>query len=282
MLINLFKPKVISLVITVLVLSHIARAQESPKLDSAYIRQEMGKFFEMINEPKPIPVLYIELSTGLNSSLIARKYDYASFDGFDSPEIADNRTNNFGHSYNLGVNFSLILGDRFELGLGTAYSIIQSSAEYPLISGTEAGFGISLTELIEYIDVPITMKYHIKSGKLGVYALAGFSNSVMLSSTLSGSNTGSTTVSANDMDYSFLRKKWLGSLIGGIGVQRKSRTGGVFVEIRYAHGLNNITNGSNRYIDQAFNNNIGHIEGSSYMRNIQANLGYKFLITRKQ
>lgn len=251
--------------------------QDTVHLDSAYLMKEMGDFFDLLKKPKPKPILYLEMYGGVNYGLIDRQNDYYDFWNHHNPQ----GTNFWDMDYLIGLNANFIASKQFEFGLGLDYSRITSSAQTPWSSGSLIS-QTSVSETMQWLSIPITCKFRfIRESRIGAYALTGFTSSILLKSELDGYRVATSPVEVSGLDYTRLRKKWMGSLTVGVGFEYLTYGNGFFIESRYEHGLGDRTIAENRYSDQAILFDLGYIEPTTYLRNFSFRLGYKWLIKKK-
>ncbi len=184
----------------------------------------------------------------------------------------------------------------FELGLEIRWS--QKAYEYSgLVSTTTIPNGdyntVEFTENQQAIEVPVFLKYSYDLNPWVPFAYAGFQTEYLLAATVDQANRepssdyegqGSDAPSIDLLESSFEKRENLNfSAVAGLGVKLKVlRINYLVFDVRYAFGLTNPVNGSNRYLhpnnDQASNQNLGtrflYVDNDFTMNNLAVSIGF--------
>ncbi len=170
-----------------------------------------------------------------------------------------------------GYQFGFIVGFEFLKGLSAQLQPVFSKYQYSYsnnFSWTSQEGGSKSVELnyshtnqLQYLELPLTFRYHVVSGKTKPFVQAGAFVSTLLHATksveeeITDNATGGNTINdkneyAGQINDFYQKSNW--GLIFGCGVSQNFGNARFGIEANYRLGMKNISNSSSRYIDNQF------------------------------
>ena len=213
---------------------------------------------------------WIGIKAGTNVTNPNPSGNFGTFSYTDTPSLGNGEKNYA--QYNLpGYQFGFIVDFEFFKGLSAriqpAFSSFQYSysVDFLWASQENANKNVALnyvhTNQLQYLDLPLTFKYQLASGKTKPYIQAGAYLSSLLNATkkveeeITDNATGGNTIfdkneyAGQIKDY-YVKSNW--GLVFGAGVTQNLGNARFGLEVNYRKGMKNISNSSSRYLDNQF------------------------------
>lgn len=176
-----------------------------------------------------------------------------------------------------GISLEYGLSKKFFLGLDVHLNL----QNFASTRNVYAQSTLEAQETLISTETPLTFKYLLGSKNLKYYLRVGIAPSHVVSSTIEMTRKSPTgdDVKSSVVDNVSNRNPLNFYLQAGGGVTYKVGYGYLFCDLRYAHGLTNISNPDNRYAFKNFETqitNYGYIENDLYLRNVMVSFGYMY------
>lgn len=164
------------------------------------------------------------------------------FIGFNSSKLSGDSPNNASYNslmgLNAGANFDLKLSNSMLLSLQPSYSQEGTKISYSVAGQDEPVDSIKIR--LNYFSLPLLLK--VATANQRFYALAGLEAGILLNSTVSSQDA--------EVDITVDTESWNLAMHFGVGLRIPVGFPRLYVEVRYAQGLINLTDnlGSEDYI----------------------------------
>ncbi len=256
-----------------------------------------------------MPELQLGLKTGLNFARINSTQEYNVLESTDGTENSGKKYKNsrsgmqlgFTAAYGLNQNISFLASPvytSFKFGYENKYSWIDAER-----TTNHTNLNFSHEHVLHYIEIPLSVKYHILSGKIkpyietgGFYGILQSANKT-ISTTRTDNASGEQSIEVNDVQTIGIKNLFISSnlgVLGGAGIRydigrvSSLMTGStnlgvislVFSGI-YKYGLNNITNVRNRYADNRTVMGAYDVLDDIRMNNIEISMACLFTLKYK-
>jgi hypothetical protein len=222
-------------------------------------------------------------------------------------KVYDKAYSNMGN--HIGLTGSVALSPNISLGFEPGYSTYkfgyQTTYEWSQFEDTQSFVKVSndIDHVVSYLDLPITFKYHLKTGPLkpfiqlgGYYGFRTNADKTVTSSVEDGAAGGLETLSNTStrvgVDDLFIRSS--AGVVGGAGLSfdvggsPSSMSGGTdlgtvrfVLGVNYRYGLHNVVDVKNRFNDSYLTSGSYDVTDDLEFRNIEIYLGCQFTLKYK-
>ncbi len=210
---------------------------------------------------------WVGIRGGMNFSAASSQKTYSVFSYLEESTPGDNekRYNNFTHS---GLQFGFSLG--YEFLRGMSVNLLPSYASYRFSyentfhwqdsenADKRVSMNYNYETRLQYIDLPLTIKYGLLSGKFKPYVQAGGYYSFLTDAIKKVQTTGEDQASGSEAEINITElsvgiddrtKKNNYGIIGGVGFTYNLGNARVGLEANYMYGLQNLDNGGMKFMD---------------------------------
>lgn len=211
------------------------------------------------------PIFRIGFQTGINNSIVKVKNRYSIYHGNNSAEFSSYKNQK---SFQLGILLEYQLFHNLWINLNGMYRV---SAYEHLISEVENDL-INYSEKLNYIDVPLSLKYYFLKKRFQPYLKAGGTFSYLNNALSASQRTNSTDL----VDRTAFRNR---NTIGwnvGAGVSYKIKNFVVFGDFQYTQFSKNVNKEGTRYLDLVNVFKYYYIDDDFALNNLQFNVGFLF------
>ena len=228
------------------------------------------KYSALFEKFESVPVLSIGITAGLNRSFIhiANMYSIVHDDHAENLGEYNSKT-----GFQLGATVKYNVYKDFGLELGGVFR--QSEYEHVLFNVENTN--VNFSEVLNYIDVPVSVNYSLMNGQVSPYVEAGAAFS-FLTNALSTSTRDNNKDLVSRTDY---RNKFAVGYFGGAGVEYKIKSFHVFANVRYTFVDKYINKAGTRYSDEVNVFKYYYIDDDFSMNGLQIRLGVSYNVTYK-
>ena len=224
------------------------------------------------------PIFRIGLKAGVNQTYVRSIGEFGSY----SNETEVSKEFKPGIGFQAEITFEYTIFENFEALAGIGWmqstydisynSITSLSEDYP----ESSIFVVSLTETQSQLKAPLMVRYGYPVGNFIPYAVLGVSFDYLLSSTISGSRSGTATRQLTSLSLldNKMRREINWSYFGGLGVKLKTKTNFVLLEARYNMGGSNTVRQAYRYNNEKLLYDMAHVDDDKILNNLNISLGY--------
>lgn len=210
---------------------------------------------------------WIGVRGGVNLSSAAAQNSFSVFSFTQDITAGDNEKHY--NSYSLpGIQFGFSVGYEFVKGLSA--NVLPSYALYRFSYDNSFRWydsdnpdkrvmtSYTVETQLQYIELPVTFKYELTSGKFKPYIQAGAYYSFLTDATKKVNTSGLDQASGGDAEINVTElsvgiedrtKKANYGIIGGIGFTYNVGNARIGLEVNYHYGLQNLDNGELKYLD---------------------------------
>ena len=282
-------------------------------LSSVAIAQFTGKEGKKPGTKGEAPQWQLGIKGGVNLGHVEATKSYSVVTPLDlsssltNGKVYDKAYSNMGN--HIGLTGSVALSPNFSLGFEPGYATYkfgyETSYEWSQFENLQAFVNVDndIDHVVSYLDLPITIKYHLKTGALkpfvqlgGYYSFRTNADKEVTTVVEDGAAGGLGELSSNTqrvgVDDLFIRSS--AGLVGGAGVSldvgsSPSGMGGssdlgtvrfVF-GVNYRYGLHNIVDVQNRFDDSYLTSGAYDVTDDIELRNIEIYLGCQFTLKYK-
>ncbi len=225
------------------------------------------KLSALFEKYKPEPTLMAGISGGINWPYINVEKTYSVVHADDDPDLG---TYESEIRYQLGAQIEQRVYQNLwaEIGLQfrqTAYRHILNNVQETTIL---------YNEKLNYLDVPLSLKYYILNYPLTPYVQAGAD----LSWLLQALSTTSRGEESDLVDRTALRNTYMTGFFGAAGVSYAFRGFRVFGDFRYIYFHDLVNKEGTRYADEVNLYKYYYIDDDFRMNNLQVNVGASYVL----
>lgn len=225
------------------------------------------KLSALFEKYKPEPTLMAGVSGGINWPNINVEKTYSVVHGDDDPDLG---TYESEIRYQLGAQIEQRVYQNLWAELGLQYR--QTSYRHNLNNVQETT--ISYNEKLNYLGVPLSLKYYILNYPLTPYVQAGADFSWLLQA-LSTTSRGE---ESDLVDRTELRNSYMTGFFGAAGVSYAFRGFRVFGDFRYVYFHDLVNKEGTRYADEVNLYKYYYIDDDFRMNNLQVNVGASYVL----
>ena len=177
-------------------------------------------------------------------------------------------------NFQFGISADFFLNKKFSVGTDLLLSFKKYQYTNTLLDYSE----LTLKETQMWLELPVVLKYTMGQKKLRYYLQGGGAVSMILNSTADITRKDVSTQSnqaigpaVNTRD---LRNMFNYSLVAGGGLRYKAGYGYLVLDVKYMHGLNNISNSDNKYNNSDLVYKYGYIDNNFTLNSLMFSVGY--------
>jgi len=228
-----------------------------------------SEFIDLFNSYRTTPIYALGFKVGMN---LTKPSSYVPYGVNDT----EGNTGSYKAFMNVqfGFNADVYLSKKFTLGADLLFSIKKYQYENTLLDFSE----LTVKETQMWLELPIVLKYTMGQKKLRYYLQAGGAVSMILNSTADITrkdvNTQSNQAIGPNVDTRDLRNMFNYSLVAGGGLRYKAGYGYLVLDVKYMHGLNNISNSDNKYNNSDLVYKYGYIDNNFTLNSLMFSVGY--------
>lgn len=228
------------------------------------------EYIRLFDSFNVLPFISFGVGLGANQTSAKLVNSYSVGNSDNSPTKYES-----GINFNFGASVDLLLVKKLYIS-AEGYVFLRSFSSTTDVLPRSR---LTTEETHTAINLPVTIKYVIGTGKLKPYLRAGVSTDLLLSSqnlmVRTNTNTNQNDFAGPSVDMSPNRNNINLYLVGGVGIAYKLGYGYLFLDGRYLYGMSNFVKVGERYSD--FEEKItqyGYIDNDFGLNNIQATIGY--------
>lgn len=225
------------------------------------------------------PIFRIGGKIGANQTFVKSIGEFGSYS--NDGEVSKEFKAGLGFQAELTFEYSII--ENLEVISGFGWALSKYDIGYNNITALEgdefaesSSFAVSLTETQSQMKVPLMVRYGYPVGNMIPYATLGASLDYLLTSSISGSRSGTATRQLPNLSLldDEMRKKINWSYFVGLGVKLKNKTDFLLVEARYNMGGSNTVRTRNRYGNEKLLFDMAHVDDDKILNNLSLSIGY--------
>lgn len=232
--------------------------KDDPKLSALFVKY------------KPEPTLVAGINGGINLPLVNVVNTYSVVHADETPGLASYKSI---ISYQFGASVEKRIFKKLWLDLEFQFRNSKYSHTLDSVENTT----ISYSEKMNYIDLPLSLKYFFLNKSLSPYIMVGADFSFLLQAL--------STTERDDqkdlVDRTALRNKFTIGYFGSAGLNYNFRQLNFFGEIRYTFFPDFINRDGTRYADDINLYKYYYIDDDFKMDNMQFNIGATYILTYK-
>ncbi|MEM0999098.1 MAG: porin family protein [Bacteroidota bacterium] len=239
---------------------------------SADPRLYSSEFMQLVDGFRAVPLVSLGARGGLNQSLVEVITSYSV--GAQEPAYNGAYIRRLGWNGALTADFYLF--HNTTIGFELMYTVKEFTFwENPLPQTI-----LSYREILNYAEVPLTLKYEFGRGRFTPYVRAGGSIGRLLwankdsISTRVNADPATITLTGEAISITKQRNEWEYNLLLGAGLSIRSGFNRVIFEARYRHGMYNIVDTKNRFQNPQFQYFYYSIDDDFRLHNLELSIGY--------
>jgi hypothetical protein len=233
---------------------------------------------------------WVGIKGGGNLTKAEPTASYSVFSFIHSPSPGQNEKMYEAFS-KTGLQFGFMVGFEFMPSLSVNFNPGYAAYQYEYsnshrwFSGETASKNVlqqyRFSTRLQYVDLPLTFKYELATGKLKPFVQAGAYYNTLVNATLNTEVINTDRASGSEIEIEaaqlstgitdrLIRTNW--GLLGGAGFTYNIGNARFGVEVNYRHGMNNIVNANDRYVDNQQISGLYDVQDDIQLRNIEFNL----------